>query len=166
MVPAIAPLSFLGQFTDTPSHAGVGGLPARRSVWNKKDNAAVLPEKAMISIVDDDKQFRDSVKRLMKSVGYVTVAFASATEFLESPYVEQTNCLITDINMPGMSGVELYQRLMEAGRTIPTILITAYPDDSVRERALKDGVCCYLRKPFRENELIGCVRAAIDKISL
>lgn len=120
----------------------------------------------MISIVDDDQDFRESVKQLMKSVGYVTSAFASATEFLESPYVEQTSCLITDVNMPGMSGVELNQRLIEAGRSIPTILITAYPDDSVRARALEDGVICYLRKPFRDNKLIGCVRSAIDSTRL
>ena len=126
----------------------------------------MLPKQPMISVVDDDQHFREFVKRLMKSVGYVTSAFASAAEFLKSPYVEQTSCLITDINMPGMSGVELYQSLIEAGRAIPTILITAYPDDSVRERALKDGVVCYLRKPFRENELIGCVRSAIASTRL
>ena len=86
----------------------------------------MLPKEPMISVVDDDQDFRESVKRLMKSVGYVTSAFASATEVLESPCVEQTSCLITDVNMPGMSGVELHQRLIEAGRSIPTILIPHY----------------------------------------
>jgi FixJ family two-component response regulator len=115
----------------------------------------------LISIVDDDQSFRDSLKRLMKSVGYVVSTFSSAAEFLESPWVKQTRCLIADINMPGMTGVELYGHLIEAGCAIPTILITAYPDDSVRERALREGVLCYLGKPFRESVLICCVRSAI-----
>ena len=122
----------------------------------------MLPNEPIISIVDDDPHFRDSVKRLMKSVGYVASAFASAIEFLKSPHLDQTRCLITDINMPGMSGVELYRRLIETGRAIPTILVTAYPDDSVRDRALREGVFCYLRKPFRESVLIGCVRSAME----
>ena len=116
-----------------------------------------------ISIVDDDQFVRESLKRLMKSLGYTVSAYPSAAEFLESPCLEKTACLIADIHMPGMTGIELYGRLVETGRPVPTILITAYPDDDVRARALNDGVVCYLTKPFRENDLVGCVRSALDR---
>jgi len=122
-----------------------------------------LPKERMISIVDDDLFVREALKRLMKSLGYSVSDFPSAAEFLESPTFGDTACLIADIHMPGMTGVELYGQLTAAGRAIPTILITAYPDDSVRERALNDGVLCYLTKPFRERDLINCVRSALDE---
>ncbi len=124
---------------------------------------AVLPKGRTISIVDDDQFVRESLRRLMKSLGYTVSAFPSAAEFLESPTLGNTACLIADIHMPGMTGVELYGKLTGAGHAIPTILITAYPDDSVRERALNDGVVCYLTKPFRERDLIDCVRSALDE---
>ncbi len=83
--------------------------------------------------------------------------------FSPLPSLVQTACLIIDINMPEMTGVELYRRLIDAGRAIPTILITAYPDDIVRERALNDGVVCYLPKPFDEADLLLCVREALER---
>ena len=122
-----------------------------------------MSERRMISIVDDDQFVRESLKRLMKSLGYSVSAFPSAAEFLESPGLQETACLIADIHMPGMTGVELYGHLTGTGHAIPTILITAYPDDSVRERAINDGVVCYLTKPFRERELIDCVRLALGQ---
>lgn len=122
----------------------------------------VLPKGRMISIVDDDQFVRKSLKRLMKALGYKVSDFSSAADFLELPSLAETDCLIADIHMPGMTGVELYGRLTGVGHAIPTILITAYPDDSVRERALNDGVVCYLTKPFRERDLIDCVRSALD----
>jgi len=123
----------------------------------------VLPEGRMISIVDDDQFVRESLTRLMKSLGYSVSQFPSAAEFLESPILGKTACLIADIHMPGMTGVELYGQLTGAGRSIPTILITAFPDDSVRKQALKDGVFCYLAKPFRKEDLVNCVRSAVDQ---
>lgn len=122
-----------------------------------------MPKERMISIVDDDQFVRESLKRLMKSLGYSVSDFPSAVEFLESPTLANTACLIADIHMPGMTGVELYGKLTEAGHAIPTIIITAYPDDSVRERALNDGVVCYLTKPIRERDLINCVRSVVDQ---
>lgn len=123
----------------------------------------VLAQGRTISIVDDDQFVRDSLKRLMKSLGYTVSVFPSAAEFLESPTLGSTACLIADIHMPGMTGVELYGQLTKAGHAIPTILITAYPDDRVREQALNDGVVCYLTKPYRERDLISCVRSALDE---
>ncbi len=108
--------------------------------------------KPLISIVDDDELMREAVKGLMKSLGYRAEAAASAEEFLSSRHVRRTSCLITDMQMPGMTGLELYQRLSTSGKPIPTILITAYPDDGVREHALSAGVIGYLSKPFDEHD--------------
>jgi FixJ family two-component response regulator len=121
----------------------------------------VQKAKPLISVVDDDESMREAVKGLMKSLGYRVEAAASAEEFLGSRHVRRTSCLIADVQMPGITGFELYQRLSASGKPIPTILITAYPDDSVRERALAAGVIGYLSKPFDENDLLACIRSAL-----
>ena len=118
--------------------------------------------KPLISVVDDDESMREAVKGLMKSLGYTAQAFASAEEFLTSRQVPGTSCLIADVQMPGMTGLELHRHLVASGRTIPTILITAYPDDSARGRALGDGVVCYLSKPFDENDLLACLHSSLN----
>jgi FixJ family two-component response regulator len=115
----------------------------------------------LVSIVEDDRYFRESMRRLMRALGYNVEAFSSAADFLASPRLIETTCLIADVHMPAMTGVELYRHLIEAGYTIPTILVTAYPDDDVRARALKDGVVCYLRKPVDENHLLRCLHEAL-----
>jgi FixJ family two-component response regulator len=115
----------------------------------------------LIAIVEDDEFFRASMRRLMRSLGYTVEAFPSADDFLASCRLDETACLIADIHMPGMTGIELYGRLIEAGRDIPTILVTAYPDEATRARALKDGVVCYLLKPFDDNDLMDCIRKAV-----
>ena len=124
---------------------------------------AVLSEQSLISIVDDDQSFRDSMRRLLRSMGYTVAVFASAAEFLASPKLTATACLVADIHMPAMTGVELYRHLIEAGHAIPTILITAYPDVVVRERMLSLGVTCYLHKPLDEPALIKCLRSAFAR---
>jgi FixJ family two-component response regulator len=118
-------------------------------------------KKLRVSVVEDDRFFRESMGRLMRSLGYTVEAFPSAADFLASPGVGETACLIADVHMPVMSGIELYRHLIDAGRTIPTILVTAYPNDVDRARALNDGVICYLRKPVDEQHLIRCLRAAL-----
>ena len=115
----------------------------------------------LISIVDDDETMREAVKGLMKSLGYRVEVAASAEEFLSSRHVRGTSCLIADVQMPGMSGLDLHRHLSASGKVIPTVLITAYPDDSVRERALAAGVIGYLSKPFDENDLLVCIRSAL-----
>jgi FixJ family two-component response regulator len=122
-----------------------------------------MPKEPLISIVEDDQFLRESMRRLMRSLGYTVEVFALAADFLASPLRDETACLIADVNMPGMTGLELYRRLVEARQSIPTILITAYPDDVVRARALSDGVLCYLRKPFSENDLIHWIRTALER---
>jgi FixJ family two-component response regulator len=119
-----------------------------------------LSEQSLISVVDDDQAFRDSMRRLLKSLGYTVAAFPSAATFLASPKLAATGCLVADVQMPEMTGVELYRHLLDTGHTIPTILVTAYPNDAVQERMLALGVECYLRKPFAEGVLIRCLRSA------
>ena len=120
-----------------------------------------MPEQPQISVVDDDRAFRNSMRRLLKSLNYAVAVFPSAAEFLASPEFAATACLVVDVHMPAMTGIELYQHLIERGHGIPTILITAYPDDGVQERMLTLGVDCYLRKPLVEAVLIDCLQSAV-----
>ncbi|NUX59300.1 response regulator transcription factor [Paraburkholderia youngii] len=122
-----------------------------------------MPDPFLISIVDDDQSFRDSMRRLLVSHGYTVAVFPSAAEFLASTQLPATACLIADFHMPGMTGGELYQRLIAMGHTIPTILITAYPQEAVRQRMLTLGVHCYLHKPLDETVLIDCLRRAFAR---
>ena len=95
------------------------------------ESAMAKPE--VISIVEDDEPFRESMRKLMTSLGYATEAFPSAASFLASPRLAETACLVTDVQMPGMTGVELHRHLLDAGYAIPTILVTAYPEESVAQ---------------------------------
>jgi FixJ family two-component response regulator len=109
----------------------------------------------VISIVDDDESVREAMARLMKAHGYLVRTFDSGARFLSSE--ERGDCLIADVQMPDMTGLELHERLVAAGEPIPTILITAHPDEAVRLRALGAGVIGYLTKPVDEDDLLGCV---------
>ena len=124
---------------------------------------AVVPKPSLISVVDDDEFFRDSMRRLLKSLGYIVAVFPSAGEFLASSKLAITACLVADVHMPALSGIDLYKRLIESGHVIPTILVTAYPDDRAQERMLKLGVECYLSKPLEEAHLISCLRSAFAR---
>ena len=117
----------------------------------------------MISIVDDDQSFRDSLRRLLRSLGYDVAAFSSAFEFLASPRIAATACLIADVHMSEITGVELYKQLVKTQRAIPTILVTAFPDDTVETQMLASGVECYLRKPLEEAHLINCLRTIFER---
>ena len=98
----------------------------------------------------------------MKSLGYTVEVFSSPADFLASPHLLETACLIADVHMPAMTGIELYRHLIDTGYAIPTILVTAYPNDADRARALNDGVVCYLRKPMDEEHLMRCLRTALS----
>ena len=123
---------------------------------------AAMSQRRLISIVEDDQPFRQSMVKLLTSLGYTAEAFPSAADFLASPLLTATACLVSDVQMPGMTGVELHRHLIDAGHAIPTILVTAYPDEVVRKRALKDGVVCYLRKPVDDDHLERCLRSALE----
>ena len=116
----------------------------------------------LISIVDDNQPFRESMRKLVMLLGYNVETFPSAADFLASRLLPETDCLIADVHMPRMTGAELHKHLVNAGYAIPTILVTAYPDEVVRERALKDGVVCYLSKPVDDNHLERCLRSALQ----
>jgi FixJ family two-component response regulator len=121
-----------------------------------------MAKRTLISIVEDDQPFRESMRKLMTSLGYTVEAFPSAADFLASPLLAATACLVSDVQMPGMTGVQLHRHLVEAGYAIPTILVTAYPNEVARNRALKDGVVCYLSKPVDDNHLERCLRSALQ----
>jgi FixJ family two-component response regulator len=112
-----------------------------------------------ISIVDDDESVREALVGLMKSHGYDAEAYESGASYLAAN--RPPDCLIADMHMPGMTGLELYGRLIASGRTVPTILITARRDEDVRKRALIEGIFCYLTKPFKEEQLLGCILSAL-----
>ena len=118
--------------------------------------------RTLISIVDDDQPYRESMRKLIMLLGYTVEAFPSAADFLASRVLPETACLVTDVNMPGMTGVELHRHLVDAGYVIPTILVTAYPDEVVRDQALKDGVVCYLSKPVDDDCIERCLRSALQ----
>ena len=120
-----------------------------------------MSDPTLISIVDDDQLFRESMRKIVMLLGYTVAEFPSADDFLASHLLPETACLVTDVHMPGMSGVELHGRLITLGYAIPTILITAFPDERVRDRALMDGVVCYLSKPVCDNHLERCLRSVL-----
>jgi len=122
-----------------------------------------MPKRSLVSVVEDDQFFREPMRRLMRSLGYQVEAFASAADFLAFPRPGETACLIADVNMPMMTGVELHRHLIDSGHAIPTILVTAYAENDVESRALKDGVTCYLRKPVDEKHLERCLLAALQR---
>ena len=116
--------------------------------------------KPSIAVVEDDDSVREATIGLLRSNGFIAKGFPSADEFLRSNRILITSCLIADVQMPKMSGLALYGGLVASGTPIPTILITAYPDDAVRARALNAGVTAYLVKPFSEKELLDCIDVA------
>ena len=115
----------------------------------------------VISIIDDDKSVREATKSLVRSLGYKAAVFASAEEYLQSEQLDNSSCLITDLHMPGMSGVDLQDRLIADGRQIPMIFVTAYYEEKVRDRVLDAGAYGFLRKPFNDESLIECLDKAL-----
>jgi FixJ family two-component response regulator len=122
-----------------------------------------VPHVPVISVVDDDASVRAATTRLLKSLGFTAHAFASANEFLQSPRLRDTSCLIADVQMPGMSGVQLQEYLIAQGHSTPIIFITAFPEDSIREQAMNAGAICFLSKPFDGARLIECVDRALKR---
>ena len=115
----------------------------------------------MIAIVDDDEALREAMKSLVRSLGYSVSTFGSAEEFLNSEQVSDTSCLITDLHMPGLSGLDLQDRLIARGHRFPIIFLTGYPDEDVRVRAMKAGAIAFLSKPFNADHLLGYLDKAL-----
>ena len=120
-----------------------------------------MPRVPLIVIVDDDDSLRDSLDNLIRSVGFRVEGFASAEAFLQSQRAPETACLILDVRMPGMSGLELQRQLGAANEHIPIIFVTAYADDDVRACALAAGAVAFLSKPCREEDLLTAIEVAL-----
>jgi FixJ family two-component response regulator len=117
---------------------------------------------SVISVVDDDASVRAALKNLLRTRGYVVHTFGSAMEFLGSPYLNDTSCVITDVQMPVMSGLELLVTMRMRGYAAPCIVITAFPDDGIGARAMKAGAIGFLAKPFGAPSLIKCIDVALE----
>ena len=120
-----------------------------------------MSDSPVISIIDDDPSIRQATDGLVRSLGYRSLTFASAEDFLESDHIEDTSCVITDVQMPGLSGVELQSVLNERGSRVPMIFITAFPEDRIRRCVLEAGAIAFLSKPFEESVLIERLEAAL-----
>ena len=122
-----------------------------------------MQERQLVAIVDDDKSIRHATQDLLNAAGFFTATFADAESFLGSTSRANAACLVADMRMPGMSGLELHRELLAAGQGIPTIIMTAHPEEMTQARAREAGITCYLFKPFEPDELLGCIRAALAK---
>ena len=131
------------------------------SLLNKRIGRSVVLKAPLIAIIDDDKSMRDTTRDLLESAGFSAATFASAARLLKSQRLHRVSCLIADMRMPKMTGLELHQHLVASNRAIPTILMTAYPEERMRAQAMKANVVCYLAKPFEAEELLNCVRRAV-----
>ena len=120
-----------------------------------------LRDVTVISIIDDDESIRNGTLRLVRSLGFIGHAFPSAQAFLVSGQLIETSCLISDIHMPEMSGIQLHDALRAHGYDIPIIFITAFPDEKIRAQALAQGAVCFLDKPFEGEVLARCINSAL-----
>jgi FixJ family two-component response regulator len=118
---------------------------------------------SVISIIDDDESVRAATHNLLRSLGYTVRTFVSAEEFLQSAHLNDTSCVIADVQMPGMSGVDLQARLLTQGHRLPFIFITAFPEETIRARALKAGAICFLTKPFNRLTLTRYLDTALER---
>ena len=130
-------------------------------VWRHSQVESQVTSAPVVSIVDDDPSVRDGIVDLVRAMGFDVEAFECGEQFLQSSRLNSTSCLITDMCMPGMTGLDLHDRLIASGKTCPTIVVTAFPKEADRVRALRAGVICYLAKPFDHRELVGCIMSAL-----
>src|SRR5215475_9308719 len=120
-------------------------------------------ERRLLSVVDDDEMLRESLPDLLREFGFAARAFSSGQEFLLSDYLNETKCLILDVAMPGMSGLDIQEELKRRGRAIPIIFITGQKDEDIRKKALKQGAVKFLYKPFSDSALLDAVNAALSR---
>ena len=119
-------------------------------------------ERPLLCVVDDDEMLRESLPELLREFGFAARAFSSGQEFLSSEHLDETRCLILDVAMPGMSGLDLQKELKRRGQAIPIIFITAQRDEDIRKQAFKQGAVKFLYKPFSDGDLLDAVNAALD----
>ena len=121
-----------------------------------------MPRNFEIAIIDDDESFREALVESLTSLGYGSDGFVSGEEYIRAISGKAFDCIVTDIHMPGMSGLDLIECLVARGSTAPVVLITARADPSIEARAAAVGAACLLRKPFEINELIRCIEEAVN----
>ena len=126
------------------------------------DGYRIVKNIPIISIVDDDEAVREATKTLVRAVGYSASTFGSAEEFLKSKQFSNTSCLITDLQMPGLSGLDLQAQLIADGHRIPTIFVTAFPDNTARTSAMNAGAIAFLSKPYKVDDLLGYLEKALQ----
>jgi FixJ family two-component response regulator len=117
----------------------------------------------LVAVVDDDDAVRDAIQNVLQSAGLRTEAYASAEDFLDTGHLRDSACLVLDIRMPGMSGLQLQRRLADEGYAIPTIFVTAYADETARRQAMQAGASAFLRKPFDSEGLLRSVQSALSR---
>ena len=122
-----------------------------------------MAERPLVAIVDDDESIRHATRDLLRAAGFSTATYEDAESFLASESRSGAACVIADIRMPGMTGLDLYQTLVASGHGIPTVIITAHPEAVTQSRARRAGITCYLSKPFAPDELLECVRKAVAR---
>lgn len=118
---------------------------------------------SVISVIDDDASVRAATNNLLSSHGYLVRTFSSAEDYLQSVQPDSSSCVVADVQMPGMSGLDLLTHVRTRGNDVPFIFITAFPDENVRARALKVGAICFLAKPFAGPVLINCIETALNQ---
>jgi len=143
-----------------PSAARSCGEPA---TTRESDNNQGVAGKPLVAIVDDDQSIRNGTRDLLKAAGFSTAIFEDAESFLASASRATVACLVADMRMPGMTGLELHQELVASGHGIPTVIITAHPEELTQARAREAGITCYLSKPFAPDDLLRCVCEALAK---
>ena len=122
-----------------------------------------MADMPLVAIVDDDKSIRIATSDLLKAAGFTSATFENAESFLQWPTRAGVACLVVDMRMPGMSGLELYEALVAAGLVIPTVIMTAHPEERTQSRARAAGIPCYLSKPFTPDEFLDCVGQALAR---
>ena len=138
-------------------------LPVAEHSWlMKSKHGQSTSKRSLLSVVDDDEMLRESLPELLREFGFAARAFSSGQEFLSSNYVDETRCLILDVTMPEMSGLDLQQELKRRGQAIPIIFISGQKDEDVRKQAFRQGAVKFLYKPFSDSDLLEAVNAALD----
>ena len=138
-------------------------LPVAEHSWlMKSKQAESTSERSLLSVIDDDEMLRESLPELLREFGFAARAFSSGQEFLSSKYVDETRCLILDVAMPEMSGLDLQQELKRRGQAIPIIFISGHKDEDIRKQAFRQGAVTFLYKPFSDSDLLEAVNAALD----
>jgi FixJ family two-component response regulator len=130
--------------------------------WLMKSQVQSTSKRSLLSVIDDDEMLRESLPELLREFGFAARAFSSGQEFLSSNYVDETRCLILDVAMPEMSGLDLQQALKRRGQAIPIIFISGQKDEDIRKQAFRQGAVKFLYKPFSDSDLLDAVNAALD----